>query len=111
MMDAKNIYIACSHMRAKVNWEKHLGNEWSFIGDGAGFKEAEVQAKISEFFPDDEIYLVIDRHRAFPISTATAASKVKESLNNQDVTLCNKAFRKMIVFSCIGVVKHGEIDS
>ena len=98
-------------MRAKVVWEKHLGNEWSFIGDGASFKETETQAQISEFFPDDEIYLVIDRHRAFAISTATAASKVKYNLNNTDITLCNKEFRKMIVFSCIGVAKHGAIDS
>ena len=111
MIDAKNIYIACSHMCAKMNWEKNLGNEWSYIGDGASFKEAEAQAKISEFFLDDEIFMVIDRHRAFPVLTATAASKVKESLKDQDITLCDKEFRKMVFFSHIGVAKHGAIDS
>lgn len=38
-MDSKNIYIACSVMLQKAEWDKaNNKNEWSFVGDGSEFQ-------------------------------------------------------------------------
>ncbi len=110
-MDSKNIHIACSHMKGKIDWECHSGNEWSFVGEGVDFKESEVNDFIQSFFQEAEIYFVIDRHDSYSIDRDLAAQRVKESLKNQNVTLCNHAFSKMIEFNYIGVAKHGAISS
>ncbi len=110
-MDSKNIYIATSHMKSKIDWEMTSGNEWSFVGDGSNFKENEVNDFISSFFTENELYLVIDRHDAFSVSKNEASSKIKELLKNQNITLCNHTFTQMIEFSYIGVAKHGAISS
>jgi hypothetical protein len=111
-MDSKNIFIACSVMLRKAEWEKIKGeNEWSYVGDGAEFKAEDVQNNINEFFSEDELYLVTDRHRSKEIKKELASSMVKPSLEQQYVTLCNKEFKRFIVFNYIGVAKQGEYHS
>lgn len=110
-MDAKNIYIATSHMKSKIDWEKSSGNEWSFVGEGKDFKADEVQEFIDSYFTENELYLVIDRHNSYELPKFGVASEVRDKLTNHDLTLCNKAFNKMIEFSYIGVAKHGAINS
>lgn len=108
-MDAKNIFIACNHMKNKISWEKESGNEWSFVGEGNDFKENEVQDFVDSYFNEKELYLVVDRHNALSIFASEAASKIKGYLDKKDVVLCNKRFDKMIEFNYIGVAKHGKI--
>lgn len=110
-MDAKNIYIATSHMKSKIDWKKSSGNEWSFVGEGSDFKVEEVQEFIDSYFTEHELYLVIDRHNSYELPKCNAASEVREKLSNQSLTLCNSAFNKMVEFSYIGVAKHGTINS
>ena len=110
-MDAKNIYIATSRMKSKINWEKSSGNEWSFVGEGSDFKSSEVTDFIASYFSEDQLYLVIDRHHAYELAKTEASSKIQESLKNQNVTLCNKTFTRMIEFNRIGVAKHGASSS
>ena len=108
-MDSKNICIATSHMKSKIDWEMTSGNEWSFVGDGSDFKENKVNDFICSFFKENELYLVIDRHNAFSVSKNEAGTKIKELLKKQNITLCNNTFTQMIEFSYIGVVKHGVL--
>lgn len=110
-MDAKNIYIATSHMKTKIDWNSSFSNEWSFVGEGKDFKEVEVQEFIDSFFSEGELYIVINRHHAYEIPKREASSNVKVNLQKQDVTLSNKTFDKMIEFNYIGVAKHGAINS
>ncbi|MCX2779160.1 hypothetical protein [Microbulbifer thermotolerans] len=110
-MEAKSIYIATIHMKSKIDWDKSSGNEWSFVGEGSDFKELEVQEFIDSYFTEDELYLVIDRHNSFAIPKSKSGAEVKAKLSNQDITLCNNAFSKMVEFSYIGVAKHGAIKS
>lgn len=110
-MDAKNIFIAVSHMKSKIEWEKADGNEWSFVGEGKDFKEEKVQEFIDSFFLGKEVYLVIDRHNAESVRKEVASIKVKTALKNRNVTLSDPEFTKMIEFSYIGVAKHGAINS
>lgn len=110
-MDAKNIYIATSHMKSKIDWDRSSGNEWSFVGEGSDFKELEVQAFIDSYFAENELYLVIDRHNSFALPKSKAGAEVKAKLSSQNITLCNNAFSKMVEFSYIGVAKHGAINS
>lgn len=110
-MDAKNIYIATNHMKSKIDWDRTSGNEWSFVGEGSDFKEPEVQKFVDAFFAENELYIVMDRHNAHELPKQEASSNVKVNLQSQDVTLCNKVFSKMVVFSSIGVAKHGAINS
>lgn len=110
-MDSKNIHIACSHMKGKIDWKRDLDNEWSFVGVGNHFKENEVDNFIKSFFQEDELYFVIDRHNSYSIARDIAAKRVKESLKEQSITLCDHSFSKMIEFHYIGVAKHGAIIS
>ncbi|MCX2833111.1 hypothetical protein [Microbulbifer thermotolerans] len=110
-MDAKNIYIATSHMKSKIDRDKSSGSEWSFVGEGSDFKELEVQEFMDSYFKEDELYLVIDRHNSFAIPKSKSGAEVKAKLANQDITICNNAFSKMVEFSYIGVAKHGAIKS
>jgi len=98
-------------MKSKVDWDVASGNEWSFVGEGSDFKEAEVQDFINSFFSENELYIVIDRHNAHELPKSEGSNNVKLSLRSQDVTLCNKSFSKMVEFSNIGVAKHGAINS
>ena len=110
-MEAKNIYIATQHMKMKIVWERSSGNEWSFVGDGNDFKEQDLQKFIDLYFVENELYLVIDRHNSYQLPKTKATSQVKLNLSNQNITLCNTAFSKMIEFSTIGVARHGTISS
>ena len=110
-MDAKNIYIAANHMKSKIHWDKLSGNEWSFVGEGCDFKAQEVQKFIDSYFTENELYLVIDRHNSYELPKSYAAAEVQKKLLNNDITLCNFSFNKMIEFSYIGVAKHGAINS
>ena len=99
-------------MLRKAEWEKTSNkNEWSFVGDGDKFQIDLVQRNINNFFPEDVVYLVTDRHKSKEIKKENAASETKFLLMNQDVTLCNKEFNRFIVFSHIGVAKQGEYHS
>lgn len=107
-MDAKNIFIACSHHAGRIKWVMIKGNEWNYIGVGDDYNEAKVNNLIERHFSDLEIYMVIDRHNSFPIQTKIAAQSIRGLLNKNDLTLSNKDFTRMIVFNRIGVVKYGE---
>lgn len=100
-MDAKNIYIATGLMKSKIDWERSSDDEWSFVGEGSDFKEREVQEFINSYFTEDELYLVIDRHNSYMLPKDKAAAEVKDKLSNQDITLCNNAFNKVVEFSYI----------
>ena len=99
-------------MLQKAEWEKgNNGNEWSFIGDGEGFQLEIAQRSINNYFTEEELYLVTDRNKSKEIKKENAASEVKSLLKDQDVTLCNKEFKRFIVFNHIGVAKQGEYHS
>ena len=108
-MDSKNIYIACSAMLRKAVWKKVEDyNEWSFVGDNEEFRSDMVRNNVNGFFDEECIYFVTDRNNSKEISKDIAAIEVRAALNKQDVTLCSKDFRRFMVFSYIGVAKHGE---
>lgn len=111
-MDSKNIYIGCIAMMQKAEWEKvKEDNEWRFVGEGQDFISAEVQKRINEFFSGDRIFFVLDRHQSKEIAKATAAEEVRNSLQNNTITLCEKDFRKFMMFHYIGVVRQGVFSS
>lgn len=110
-MDTNNIYIAISHMKSKVNWENLTGNEWTFVGEGNDFKEEDTQKFINSYFSENELYFAIDRHNANTLQKTDASSYIKDNLTNNNITLCNKTFNRMIEFNRIGVAKHGSIST
>ena len=63
-MDSKNIYIACSVMLRKVEWEKvNCNNEWKYVGEGLEFKSKEVQDYINSYFSEDKLYFIVGRQK------------------------------------------------
>lgn len=70
-----------------------------------------VQENINNFFSEKALYLVTDRHESKEIKKENAANEVQSLLTNKDVTLCNKEFKRFIVFSYIWVAKQGEYHS
>lgn len=111
-MDSKNIYIGCNAMMRKAKWEKLKDdNEWQFVGEGKDFLLAEVQNRINEFFSGEDVFFVLDRHTSKEIAKETAAQEVKSHLQRNTITLCEKDFRKFMMFHYVGVVKQGVFSS
>jgi len=99
-------------MLQKAEWEKAKNdNVWSFVGNGDEFKLDLVQKNINNFFSENTIYFVMGRHKSKEIKKEAAAKEVESLLTNQDITLCNKEFKRFIVFSYIGVAKQGVYHS
>ncbi len=99
-------------MMRKTQREKEVSaTEWSYIGEGDGFKLEESRKIIDDFFEDENIYLVEGRHNSEEIRKEEAAQILKDKLHDVDLTLCNTEFKKFIVFSKIGVLKKGEYRS
>lgn len=111
-MDSKNIYIGCTAMMRKAEWEKlGDGNEWQCVGEGSDFLLQEVQKRVNEFFSGDSIFFVLDRHKSKEIAKEIAAAEVKDHLQHNAITLCEKDFKKFMMFHNIGVVRQGVFNS
>lgn len=111
-MDSKNIYIGCMAMMRKAEWEKLKDkNEWYFVGVGKDFLSAEVQRRVNALFSGEQIFFVTDRHNSKEIAKETAAEEVKSSLRDNTITLCERDFRKFIMFNYIGVARQGVFSS
>ena len=111
-MDSKNIYIGCNVMMRKAEWEKIKdNNEWRFVGEGKDFLVDEVQKRVNAFFSAEHVFLVLDRHKSKEIEKVTAAQEVRDNLQKDTITLCEKDFKKFMMFHYIGVVRQGVFSS
>lgn len=81
------------------------------MGKLKDFKVEEAQEFIGSYFTENELYLVIDLYNTYGLPKFGVASEIREKRPNQDLTLCTKAFNKMVGFSYIWVTKHGAINS
>jgi len=96
-------------MLDKVDWEpQSKESEWYYFGEGKNFKLNLIQSNIDQFFSEQTIYLVTDRHKSKEISIQTATQEIKKALSDfSEVTLCNKNFERFISFNSIGVARQG----
>ena len=99
-------------MMRKAEWE-HMkdGNEWQFVGEGKDFLLELVQKHVNEFFLGEYVFFVLDRHKSKEIAKADAAEEVKSNLQNETITLCEKDFKKFMMFHYVGVVRQGVFSS
>ena len=107
-MDSKNIFIAASHMKSKMDWAKHKNNEWSYVGDNENYQTEQVQNFINQYFDERELYIAITRQNSYSVSKDQASIEIINSASKQEVIICNLEFTKMIEFNRIGVARHGE---
>lgn len=107
-MEAKAIYNACRHLTGAATWHFAEGSEWSYVGEGDAFELKRAESEIAQFFKGGSVYVVVDRQTAFAVPVTAAATSVKEHLKGRDVTLCDESFTKAMIFSRVGVVKHGR---
>lgn len=108
-MDSKNIFIACSAMLEKADWAKVSNDsEWYYAGEGKGLKADFFQTKINDFFSENSLYLVTDRHSSKEISKTNAVQEIQNAIVEfSEPTICDKEFKRFITFNKIGVAKHG----
>jgi hypothetical protein len=107
-MDSKNIYIACQHNLRNIIWDKSDDTEWTYIGLESEFNEQNFFKMISEFFKEENVYSVIDRHNAFEIKSHAAIPEILRFLKENNVILSSKDFTRMIEISKIGVARKGK---
>ena len=111
-MDSKNIFIGCNVMMRKAEWEKLKdNNEWQFVGEGKDFLLEKVQKRVDEFFSGERVFFVLDRHKSKEIDKEMAAQEVKNNLHQNSITLCEKDFKKFMMFHYIGVVRQDVFSS
>lgn len=107
-MDSRTIYMACSAMIRKVEWQQGQGQgEWRLVGEGDGSLKRAAQDLIDWFFLDDYLYLVVDRHTSGTIARKFGAWEVQTTLRVSSVVLCDMAFRRFVEFHPIGVARYG----
>ncbi|MEP1151197.1 MAG: hypothetical protein ABJH08_05660 [Balneola sp.] len=112
-MDSKNIFIACSAMLQKVQWDKASeDSEWYYIGEGENLNSELAQSKINGFFIETSLYLVTDRHSSKKIHKENAVEEIQNALIKfPEPTICTKDFKRFITFNKIGIAKHGAFGS
>ncbi len=116
-MDPKAIYRASQHHEAKAQWLRSNGTEWVYCGIGPEFKADLAQATINRHFECQRLFVVLNRHIAYETQKSTAARDVALVLNDIDalcarqVSLWSDDFRAAIIFSDMGVMKAGWIET
>ena len=96
-------------MLQKADWEKVSDeSEWYYIGEGEKLNSELVQSNINQFFSDNSLYLVTDRHHSKEIAKANAVQEIQDAIVLfSEPTICDKEFKRFITFNKIGVAKHG----
>ncbi len=105
-MDAKNIHIAIQHAANIAQWISTGKNEWSYIGEKKDFNLEMAQNEIDEFFGETKLYLSVDRHTGQEVSKEKATLNVRKHIDT-GVFLANADFKKVMVFSNIGIFRRG----
>lgn len=107
-MDSKTIYIVSETYLPKVDWEKHNGEEWIYIGVDQDFNEEKVSHLVDSTFDAKEVYIVTDRHKSSSLPITDAIRTVKERLQEEKYLLWNLSFDLVIEFAPIGVARKGK---
>ena len=109
-MDSKNIYIAAQHTTRIVSWQGAGDDGWTYVGDGRNFDMEKAQAAIDSFFDEEIVYLSVDRHNGFEVQTSKAGWELQKYIE-KGAWLVNASFKKVIVFSNVGVYRCGQVNS
>ncbi|RZK32885.1 MAG: hypothetical protein EOO61_16435 [Hymenobacter sp.] len=107
-MDSKTIYIVSETHLPKVDWEKHNGEEWIYIGVDQDFNEEKVSQLVHSTFDGKEVYMVTDRHESSSLPITDAIRKVKKGLQEEKYLLWDLSFDFVIEFARIGVARKGK---
>tara|TARA_R110002049_G_C9089427_1_gene556154 strand:+ start:1102 stop:1431 length:330 start_codon:yes stop_codon:yes gene_type:complete len=109
-MDSKNIYIAAQNTSRLASWIGDENDGWVFIGDGKDFDSTTAQDAIDSFFKEESVYLSVNRHQGFEVSTSKAGWELRKHID-AGAWLVNPAFKKVMVFSKTGVYRCGKVAS
>lgn len=107
-MDSKTIYIVSETHLPKVDWEKHNGEEWIYIGVDQDFNEEKVNHLVHSTFDAKEVYVVTDRHKSSSLPITDAIRAVKERLQEEKHLLWDLSFNLVIEFARVGVSRKGK---
>jgi hypothetical protein len=107
-IDTRLVHKTGEKMLPLVEWEKHDGEEWVYIGHPDEFDDTKVDALILTHFGNEDIFIVVDRQNAHSIRSVDAMVMVKSILRNQDVNLWNKKFTRAMEFTQTGMVRIGQ---
>jgi hypothetical protein len=93
-----------------VNWVKvSKETEWIYFGAGSEVNDAIAIQKITEYFPDSMLVVATDRKHSAVISTDDLKSLLVGILGVKDFFIWDKAFKNVMEFSHIGVMRQGYI--
>lgn len=108
-MDSKNIYIAAQSTSSHAVWQGSENDGWRYIGDAKDFDSVKAQLVIDSFFEEDRIFLSVTRHHGFEVPTSEADWKLRKHITN-GAWLVNGGFKKVMVFSSLGVYRCGLVN-
>ena len=104
-MDAKNIFISSETYIRHIDWESEFSDtEWRYIGNNV----QRAFSLISDYFQNDRLYLVKDRHNSSETTLEEIQKVLNESLEKESFVIWNITFGQVIEFNRIGIFRMGK---
>jgi hypothetical protein len=110
-MDSRLIFEASQHLKSKIIWITVGESEWQYFGAGNEVNSEFVVEKVDSYFQDSSFYISYSRSESFEISASTFIPSMSKLLGFQNFMVWDLAFKKVIEFSLIGVLRCGYVKS
>ena len=107
-MDSRILHIAFARALSSVAWDKHGGNEYVPIGDGATFDIGRLQGLIDARFGSPVLWLSRSRHEATSFDRGRAGEEIARNLSEcASVIVSDENLRFFLQALRMGVARTG----
>jgi hypothetical protein len=107
-MDSKSLHNICTRALSSVSWASHGANEYVVVGDGVSVDQGKLQNLVNSVFTSSDVFLSVDRHIGFAVSSENVAAEVANHLRpNGYIVVTDNGFHNFLQISSIGVARTG----
>ena len=86
----------------------HGESEWIYLGTEGELDEYRAANLLDTFFPESELYLIVDRHNSLLVQKNEAIISVMGFMKEYNPALTNLDFSKVMEFNKTGIVRIGN---
>ncbi|MGH2666652.1 hypothetical protein [Flavobacterium sp.] len=104
-MDSRIIYETNKTFHNKIEWLITLPkseSEWIYLNS-----ENSIQEIIESYFESEILFVSLTRNESFQTEKTNIVGKIKDYIKNQDFSIWNQEFSKVLEFNKIGIYRKG----
>ncbi|WP_298394725.1 hypothetical protein [Flavobacterium sp.] len=110
IMDSRIIYEANKTYHNNIEWlmpSTKSESEWLYLKFEETNSKKIIQEIIDSFFESEILFVSITRNESFQTEKININAKIEEYLKNQNFSIWNQEFNKVIEFNKIGIYRKG----